>query len=43
VKQNNHLPVIDAAQRDATKIADPNIDGHPHSMDGTPQNDAFAV
>ena len=31
------------AQRDAEKIADANVDRHPHAVDGTAQHDAFAM
>ena len=32
-----------AAQRDAEKIADANVDRHLHAVDGTAQHDAFAM
>jgi hypothetical protein len=35
--------VIHAAQRDAEKVLDANVDRHPHALDGTVQHDAFAV
>jgi len=38
-----HLRLVTAAQRDAEEIADANIDGHPHALDGTVQHDAFAM
>ena len=41
--QHQHLGVVDAAQRDAEKIADANVDRHLHAVEGTTQNDAFAV
>src|SRR5580693_2456039 len=41
--QHQHLGVVDAAQRNAKKIAHPDVDRHPHAVDGTMQNDAFAV
>ena len=42
--QHQHLRlVVEAAQRDAEKVADANFDGHPHALDGTAQHDAFAV
>jgi hypothetical protein len=41
--QHQHLGVVDAAQRDAEKIADPDIDRHTHAANGTAQDDAFAV
>ena len=41
--QHQHLRVVDAAQRDAEKIADANVDRHPHALDGTAQHDAFAM
>ncbi len=41
--EHQHLGVVDAAQRNAEKIGDANIDRHLHAMDGTAQHDAFAV
>ena len=42
--QHQHLrPVVETAQSDAEEIADPNVDGHLHALDGTAQHDAFAV
>ena len=41
--QHQHLRVVEAAQRHAEKIADANVDGHPHALDGTAQHDAFAM
>ena len=42
--QHQHLRfVVEAAQRDAEEVADANVDGHPHALDGTAQHDAFAV
>ena len=38
-----HLGIVDAAQRDAKKIADADVDGHPHAVQRTPQHDAFAM
>ena len=43
VHQNQHLRVVEAAQRDAEKVADANVDGHPHAADSTAQHDAFAM
>src|ERR1700736_5460473 len=43
MNQHQHLRVVEAAQCDAKKIADANIDGHLHAVDGTAQHDAFAV
>ena len=43
MRQNQHLGVVDAAQRNAEKIADANVDGHLHAVQGTAQNHAFAV
>ena len=43
MRQNQHLRIVDAAQRDAEKIADANVDGHLHAVQGTTQNDAFAM
>ena len=41
--QHQHLRVVETTQSHAEEIADPNIDGHLHAMDGTAQHDAFAV
>src|SRR5216684_7640939 len=41
--EHKRLGVVDAAQRDAEKIAHANVDRHPHAVDGTMQYDAFAV
>ena len=41
--QHQHLRIIETAQCDAEEIADANIDGHLHALDGTAQHDAFAV
>ena len=41
--QHQHLGVVDAAQRHAEKIADADVDRHLHAVQGTTQNDAFAV
>ena len=41
--QHEHLGIVDPAQRNAEKIADPNVDGHLHAVDGTAQHDAFTV
>jgi hypothetical protein len=41
--QHQHLRVVETPQSDAEKIADANVDGHPHALDGTAQHDAFAV
>jgi hypothetical protein len=43
VHQHQHLRIVNAAQRDADKIADANVDRHPHAGDGTAQHDAFAM
>ena len=43
MNQHQHLGVVDAAQRDAEKIADANVDRHPHAVQGTAQHDAFAM
>jgi hypothetical protein len=43
MNQHQHLRIVNAAQRDADKIADANVDGHPHALDGTAQHDAFTV
>src|SRR5579872_798784 len=41
--QYQHLGIVGIAQRDALKVADTKIDGHPHAVDGTSQHDALAV
>ena len=41
--QHHRLRVVEAAQRDAEKVADADVDGHPHALDGTVQHDAFAM
>ena len=41
--EHQHLRFVDAAQRDAEKIADAEIHGHAHALHGTAQHDAFAV
>ena len=41
--QRQHLRLIRAAQRDAEEITDPNVDSHPHAVDGAMQDDTFAV
>ncbi|GIQ72472.1 hypothetical protein BraRD5C2_09080 [Bradyrhizobium sp. RD5-C2] len=43
MNQHQHLRVVDAAQRDAEKIADANIDRHPHAENGTAEHDMFAM
>src|SRR5258707_6737927 len=43
MNQHEHLRIVDAAQRNAEKIAHPNLDRHLHAVDGTAQDDAFAV
>ena len=43
MREHQHLGVVDAAQRDAEKIADADVDRHLHAVDGTAQHDAFAV
>ena len=43
MEEDQHLGVVDPAQRDAKEIADPDVDRHPHARDGTAQNDAFAM
>ena len=35
--EHQHLCIVDAAQRDAEKIADANVDRHPHAVHGTAQ------
>jgi hypothetical protein len=41
--ENEHLGIVDAAQRHAEKIADADIDRHLHAGNGTAQDHAFAV
>jgi hypothetical protein len=43
MQQHHHLGVVAVAQRNATEIADPKIDGHPHALDSPPEHDALAV
>src|SRR5258705_3267412 len=43
MNQHQHSRVVDAAQRQAAKIAHADVDGHPHTPDGTMQYDAFAM
>ena len=43
MNQNQHLGVVDAAQRNAEKVADANVDGHLHTVQGTAQHHAFAM
>src|SRR6202790_5272282 len=43
MKEHQHLRIVDAAQRDAEKIADANVDRHLHAVDGPAQHDAFAM
>ncbi len=43
MQQYQHLGVVDPAQRDAAKITDTKIDGHPHALDGTPDHDTLAM
>ena len=41
--QHQHLRIVDAAQRNAEKIADAEVDRHPHALQGAAQHDAFAM
>ena len=43
MNQNKHLRVVDAAQRNAKKIADADVDRHLHAAKGTAQHDTFAM
>jgi hypothetical protein len=43
MQQHQHLGIVDPAQRNAAKIADTKIDGHPHALDGTPEHDTLAM
>ena len=37
------LRFVETAPRDAEKVADADVDRHPHALDGTVQHDAFAM
>ena len=41
--EHQHLGIVDAAQRDAEKIADADIDGHLHAEQRTAQDHALAM
>jgi len=41
--EHQHLGVVDATQGDAEKIADADIDRHSHAVQGSTQDDAFAM
>ncbi len=41
--QNEHLSVIEPAQRDAHEIADAHIDRHAHATDGPMLDDTLAM
>src|ERR1700730_13741470 len=43
MNQHQHLLIADAGQRDTQKIADADVDRHTHAINGTAQNDAFAL
>src|SRR5580692_10186062 len=43
MNQHKHLGIVDAAPCNAEKIADAKVDRHLHAMDGTAQDDAFAM
>ncbi len=43
MNQHEHLGVVDAAQCHAKEIAHANIDRHPHAVEGTAHDDAFAM
>src|SRR2546430_15369422 len=42
--EHQHLRVVvETAQRNAEKVADADVDRHPHALDGTVQHDALAM
>jgi hypothetical protein len=41
--QHQRLRIVKAAQADAEKIADADVDRHAHAVDGTAQHDVFAM
>src|SRR2546426_5398276 len=43
MRQHQHLRVVETTQCDAEKVADADVDRHPHALDGTVQHDAFAM
>ncbi len=43
MQQHQHLRVVRVTQRNAAEIADPEVDGHPHTLDGSPEHNALAV
>ena len=43
MREHQHLRIVEAAQRDAEKVADLNVDRHPHAVKGAAQHDTFAM
>jgi hypothetical protein len=43
MQHHQHLRVVFVTQRNAAEIADPEVDGHPHTLDGSPEHNALAV
>jgi len=43
VSQHEHLDVIDTAKGNSEKIANPDVDRHPHALDGATQHNALAM
>jgi hypothetical protein len=43
MRQHQHLRIVETTQRYAEKIADADVDRHPHAVDGTVQYDALAM
>src|SRR5258705_12539605 len=44
MRQHQHLRVVvEITQRDAEKVADADVDRHPHALDGTVQHDTLAM
>jgi len=43
MNQHQHLRIVQTTQCYAEKVADADVDRHPHALDGTVQHDAFAM
>jgi hypothetical protein len=43
MRQHQHLRVVETTQCHAEKVADANVDRHPHAIDGTVQHDTLAM
>src|SRR5882757_7689066 len=41
--EHQHLRFLDVAERNAEEVADANVDSHPHALNGTAHDDAFAM